>query len=288
MIDRGTRFLVLAFAALLATACTRLLYMNASLAYSNAGPMLAWKVDDYVSLTTDQKDWVATRIGRAMAWHRSRELPRYRGFLAAVAERSTRPYTEAEVAQAWGEVRAGYDRVVEHVLPDTAQLLAGLDERQLGHLEHRFAEDNERAVKESTKGTGEERRLRSAKRAAGHLEEWVGRLSEAQRAIVYRRETLVAPLVEERLADRRYRQAETLALARTKDRDRIAAGLRRLLLESGTWRRPEYVAKLRARDAATFRMIAELSATLTPAQRAHLQARIHDYMRDITQLAASD
>ncbi|HET9470810.1 MAG TPA: DUF6279 family lipoprotein, partial [Usitatibacter sp.] len=114
---RGARFLVLALAALLAAACTRLAYMNASLAYSNATPMLAWMVDDYVGLDPAQKEWVDARIGRAMAWHRARELPRYRGFLASVAERSSRPYTEAEVAQAWGEVRAGYDRVVEHVLP---------------------------------------------------------------------------------------------------------------------------------------------------------------------------
>jgi hypothetical protein len=233
VIDRGTRFLVLAFAALLATACARLLSMNASPAYSNAGPMLAWRVDDYVALTAEQKDWVATRIGRAMAWHRSRELPRYREFLAAVAERSTRPYTEAEVAQAWSEVRAAYDRVVVHVLPDTAELLAGLDERQLAHLEHRFADDNERFANESTKGAGEERRIRSARRMAGHMQEWVGGLSDAQRAIVYRRETLVAPLVEERLADRRYRQAETLALAYFLSDDESYAQHAALLLR--TW-----------------------------------------------------
>ena len=284
---RGVRFLALAFAALLATACTRLAYMNVSLAYSNATPMLAWMVDDYVGLDPAQKEWVAERIGRAMAWHRSRELPRYRGFLSSVAERSSRPYTEAEVAQAWADVRADYDRAVEHVLPDVAEFLARLDDRQLAHLEHRFVEDNERLVKDSIQGTPEERQRQSAKRFASHLEEWVGRLSEAQRAIVFRREASLVPMTEERLADRRYRQSGTLALARTKDRERIAAGLRRLLLESDAWRRPEYVAKLRERDAATFRMIAQLSATLTPAQRAHLQDRIRDYIRDITRLAAS-
>jgi hypothetical protein len=279
---------VLALAALLATACTRLAYMSASLAYSSAAPMLGWMVDDYVGLDPAQKEWVGARIERAMAWHRARELPRYRGFLASVAERSSRPYSEAEVAAAWGDVRADYDRVVEHVLPDVAELFARLDERQLAHLEHRFAEDDERLVKESTKGTLEERRVQSAKRVASHIEEWVGGLSPAQRAIVYRHEAAGVPMVEERLADRRYRQTEILALARTHDRDRIAAGLRRVLLESDAWRRPEYVAKLRQRDAANFRMIAELSATLSPAQRAHLQERIRDYIRDITRLAASD
>ena len=287
MIDRGARLLVLAFAALLAAACTRLAYMNASLAYSNAAPMLSWMVDDYVGLDPAQKEWVAERIGRAMAWHRAHELPRYGAFLASVAERSSRPYTEAEVAQAWGEVRGAYDRAAEHVLPEVAEFLARMDERQLAHLEHRFAEENERIAKEAAKGTPAERQGRSAKRFASHLEEWVGRLSDAQRAIILRREAARVPLATERLAERRYRQSGMLALARTRDRDRIAAGLRRLVLEPDAWRRPEYAAKLRERDAATFRMIAELSATLTPAQRAHLQERIRGYILDIARLSAS-
>jgi len=286
VIDRVARLLVLALAALLAAACTRLAYMNASLAYSNAAPMLSWTVDDYVGLDPAQKEWVAERIGRAMAWHRAHELPRYRAFLASVAERSSRPYTEAEVAQAWGEIRGAYDRAAEHVLPDVAEFLARMDERQLAHLEHRFAEENERIAKESAKGTPAERQERSAKRFASHLEEWVGRLSDAQRAIILRREAARVPLTAERLAERRYRQSGMLALARTKDPERIAAGLRRLVLEPDAWRRPEYAAKLRERDAATSRMIAELSATLAPAQRAHLQERIRGYIRDIARLSS--
>ena len=287
MTDRGARLLVLALAALLAAACTRLAYLNASLAYDNAAPMLSWMVDDYVGLDPAQKEWVAERIGRAMAWHRARELPRYRAFLASVAERSSRPYTEAEVAEAWADVRAAYDRVAGHVIPDVAEFLAGVDERGLSHLEHRFAEENERIAKESAKGTPAERQARAAKRFASHLEEWVGRLSDAQRAIILRREAARVPLTAEHLAERRYRQSAMRELARTKDRARIAAGLRRLLLESDAWRRPEYAAKLRERDAANFRMIAELSATLTPAQRAHLQERIRGYIRDISRLSAS-
>ena len=284
---RGARFLALAFAAVLATACTRLAYMNASLAYSNATPMLSWMVDDYVGLGPGEEEWVDARIARAMAWHRARELPRYRAFLASVAERSSRPYTEAEVGEALGEVHAAYERVVEHVLPDVAEFLARLDERRLAHLEHRFAEENERIAKEAAGGALEKRHAQSARRFAAHLEEWVGTLSQAQRAIVYRREAARVPMAEERLADRRYRQSETLALARTKDRDRIAGGLRRILLQPDGWRKPEYAAKLRERDKATVRMIAELSATLSPAQRAHLQGRIRGYIRDITRLAAS-
>jgi len=279
--------LLIAAAALLAAACTRLAYMNASLAYENAAPMLAWMIDDYVDLTPAQGDWVQARLDDAMAWHRSRELPGYARFLASVGERSGRPFTEAEVGAAWADVHADYARVVEHVLPDVAEFLAGLDERQVARLERRFADDNRRIAEEWTRGTPEERRAKSVNRMIAHLEEWVGPLDDRQREIVAAREAALPPATEAYLADRRYRQVETLALVRSHDRDRIAAGLHRLLLEPSAWRRPEYQASLRAREELMFRMIARLSATLTAEQREQLQARIRGYMREITRLAAS-
>jgi hypothetical protein len=282
------RWALLAILALLAAACTRLAYMNASLAYSQAAPLMAWTVDGYVDLTHEQKDWLHGRLDRAMAWHRARELPEYRRFLASIEERSGRAFTDEEVARAWAELREDYRRMVEHVLPDAAEFLASLDERQLARMQRKFDDDDRRFVKESTRGTPAERQARTAKKAIGHLEEWVGRLEDSQRALVGEWARALPPLVEERLADRRYRQSEALALARTRDRARIAAGLHRLLLQTQAWRRPELREKLAARERSTLHMIAALSATLSPAQRAHLQRRLRGYMQDITRLAASD
>jgi len=276
---RGTRYLLLALAALLA-ACTRL-------AYNNATPMFTWMVDGYVDLHHDQKDWLRTRLDRAMAWHRANELPEYRRFLADVARRADRTFTEAEVEQAWSKLRADYDRVVEHILPDTADFMLSLDDKQLERLDRKLAADNEKVRREMTEGTEDKRRERGVKRMTETVEEWIGPLDPKQRAIVVAREAALPSIAEERLADRAYRQRETLALARSRDRAKIIAGLRRLLVDTDSWRRPEYLAKIRARNAATFHMIAALSATLTPRQRAHLKRRIQDYIDDIDRLAGS-
>lgn len=279
MTPRGTRYLLLALAALLA-ACTRL-------AYNNATPMFTWMVDGYVDLHHDQKDWLRTRLDRAMAWHRANELPEYRRFLADVARRADRTFTEAEVEQAWSKLRADYDRVVEHILPDTADFMLSLDDKQLERLDRKLAADNEKVRREMTEGTEDKRRERGVKRMTETVEEWIGPLDPKQRAIVVAREAALPSIAEERLADRAYRQRETLALARSRDRAKIIAGLRRLLVDTDSWRRPEYLAKIRARNAATFHMIAALSATLTPRQRAHLKRRIQDYIDDIDRLAGS-
>ena len=280
MTRRSARYLLLAFAALAAAACTRL-------AYDHATPMLAWMVDGYVDLNHDQKDWLRARLDRAMAWHRRNELPEYRRFLADIARRADGTFTEAEVEQAWLKIRADYDRVVEHILPDTADFFLSLDDRQLDRLERKFAKENEKQRNEMTEGTEEKRRARAVKRTTEGVQEWIGELDDRQRGIVAARESALPPITEDRFADRAYRQRETIALARTRDRAKLIAGLRRVLIDTDSWRRPEYLAKVRKRNAATFHMIAALSATLTAQQREHFKRRIRDYMDDIDKLAAS-
>jgi len=279
VIRRSTRYLLLVFAALLAAACTRL-------AYNNATPMLTWMVDGYVDLHHEQRDWLRSRLDRAMAWHRASELPEYRAFLQGIHDHVDRPFTEAEVEEAWNKLRADYDRVVDHVLPDAAEFFVALDERQVGQLERKFADDHEKLVKELTDGTEAKRLARRLKHTTSDIEEWTGRLDESQRAIVATREAALPDASRERLADRAWRQRETIVLVRTRDRAKIVAGLHRLLIDTDSWRDPAYRAKIRQRNAATFRMLAELSKTLTPEQRAHLKRRIQGYIDDIDKLAA--
>jgi len=282
---RSTRVFLVLLAALALAACSRIASMSAMLAYSNATPLLSWMVGDYVELEGAQKAWVHARFDRAMAWHRENELPRYRRFLASASESLQEPVSAREVGDAWAEMRGSYDRVVEHVLPDVADFLLALDAEQLGHLERAFAKANRKVVKEGAHGTPEERRSKSIAKAIEHFEEWTGPLTESQRAIVAAHRAAFPDTSAERLADRKYRQAQTLALVRAGDRAATIAGLRRLLVDPDASRSPAYVAKLRARDALAFEMIAQVSATLSTEQRGHLRGRIGEYMADITRLA---
>jgi hypothetical protein len=91
------------------------------------------------------------------------------------------------------------------------------------------------------------------------------------------------------MADRRYRQAETLALIRSKpDRDTMIAGLRRLVIDTDSWRQAEYRKKLRERDLRNFEMISALSRTLSPEQRSRVHKRVRGFLAQITTLVASN
>lgn len=269
------------------TTVTKLAYSNAALAYNNIASMATWMVDEYVDLDGRQKDWVRERLARVMAWHRAQELPRYRQFLEHALRESSEPFTAREIDEAFQDLRGHYRRMVEHLLPDVADFFLQLDPDQVAQMEKKFTDDNRKFVRESVKGTPEERAERRAQRFANHMEAWVGDLSRAQHALVERHFRAIPDYVEERLAERRFRQGETLALLRARgDKAAMVAGLRRLLVDTEGWRRPEFTRALKDRDQRMFALIAELSGTLSPAQRAHLQERIRRYLHDIGELTA--
>jgi hypothetical protein len=288
--NRSARYVLLAAAALLLSACgvlTKMVYSNAAMAYANLAPMATWMVDDYVELSGGQKDWVRERITRVMQWHRSHELPQYRRFLERVLRESDEPFTEPEVEQAFGDLRVAYHRMVEQLIPDVADFFLQLDADQVAQMEKKFAEENRKFVRESLKGTPEERRERRVKKFVQHMEGWLGDVTDAQRELIEKSYVTLPDYVEERLGDRRYRQAETLALIRAKPpKPAMEAALRKLLVDTETWRRPEFKQRMAERDQRMFRMFAELSATLSPAQRTHMQGRIRRYVRDINTLTA--
>ena len=293
MNQRLSRFLALGAAALALSACatttlTRLAYNNAAFAYANLAPMLTWMVDDYVALSGVQEDWVRGRIEAAIEWHRAQELPRYRSLLESALAKSAAPFTAEDLAGYQKALRARYHRLLEQVVPDTAEFLGNLDADQVAQVERKFALDNGKFAKESMSGTPDERLQRRMLRFINHLEAWLGPLTDEQRDLVAAAYHRLPDLSSEMLGERRYRQGEILALIRARGpKGEMAGQLRRLLVETETWRRPEYVERLRSRDRQLFEMLAALSATLSPEQRMALQSRIRGFLRDITTLTAS-
>src|SRR5258706_78023 len=287
---RALRLLAVAAAGLVLASCslTRLVFSNVTIAYNNATPVIAWMVDDYVDLTEPQKDWGRDRLSRTIAWHRGQGLPEYRRFFEKLSAQVADNVSVEEARTAHREVRGHYRRLLEHMLPDMAELLLQLDADQIAQVERKFSVENRKIVKESVDGTPEKRSARRARRYFEQLEEWTGRLNASQRELIASRLKTMPEHVEERLAERGYRQAGIVALARSRPaREQAIAELRRLVIEAESWRRPEYQQKVRERDEQLFEMISPLSQTLSANQRARLQQRLRSFMRDITELTAS-
>ena len=279
------RALLAALAALLAAACSSV----TRVAYDNAPFAAAWMVDDWFDLHDGQRDWVKERLARLHGWHRASEMPAYERLLAATAARAARGLSADDARQVHREMRALWLRLVRRAIPDMADFLLQLHPEQVVFLARKFDEDNERTVRESVRGTPQERLERRQKRYLERIEDWTGRLAPAQRDVVRARVAAMGDLTDEWLGDRRFRQSETIALLRSKPtRAQLEAGLTRLLVDSDSWRRPEYVAKMKARDEQVFAMVADLDATLTAEQRGRLHRRLAGYAADAAYLAVAN
>ena len=287
---RPLQVAAVAAAALLATACTltQLAYSNVPMAYNNATQVVGWMLADYVDMSDEQKDFVRERVGQAFAWHRARELPEYRGFFERVLVQAQDNISIEEAAADHRDLRSYYHRAVERLLPDMAEFLERMDSVQARQMESRFNKDNRKVVEDANDGSAEERLAKRVDRFVTHLEQFVGPMSDSQRAMVAAHVARQPEMVDERLADRRYRQAAILKLVKAKPpREEAIAELRRLFVDTESWRNAEYQRKLRARDRELFDLIARLSASLNAEQRAAFQRRVRGFMRDITDITAS-
>lgn len=279
------RALLAALVALLAAACSSV----TRVAYDNAPFAAAWLVDDWFDLHDGQRDWVKERLARLHGWHRASEMPAYERLLAETAARAARGLSADDARQVHREMRALWLRLVRRAIPDMADFLLQLHPEQVVFLARKFDEDNERTVRESVRGTPQERLERRQKRYLERIEDWTGRLAPAQRDVVRARVAAMGDLTDEWLGDRRFRQSETIALLRSKPtRAQLEAGLTRLLVDSDSWRRPDYVAKMKARDEQVFAMVADLDATLTAEQRGRLHRRLAGYAADAAYLAVAN
>src|SRR5262249_2551253 len=205
------RLVVLALVALLLAACS-----VSRLVYLNAPPLALWYVGGYVDMSDAQKSFLEDRFTRAMAWHRENELPAYRRTIEGLVPKLDGKLSADDARATYVQARDYYHRALERLLPDFADFLLMIDVSQVPGVEKKFAEDNRKMLKESVRGTPDDRRARRAKRFVDEFEDWTGRLSRAQRDLIVSRARTLADNTEERLGDRKFRQSEILRIVRTK------------------------------------------------------------------------
>lgn len=250
--------------------------------YENGDTLLHWRLTRYLDVDGPQEQALDRAIDEFLLWHRSHELVKYAAIADDAAQRLERGLSREDLV--WG-----YDSLVTQAresLRDAATriapLLDRLSEKQIQHIERRFAEDNRKFAREYLRGSERERRARRLKRNVERMEDWVGRLSkeELERVRLY---TARAPLFDEqRDRERRRLQAEFLSIVRARE------AVKRLPEAAAYWDRGRD-AEYRAANETLFRefyaMVLDIDRMLTPEQRARAAARLRSFAQDFTTLA---
>ena len=252
------------------------------LVYENAETYIRWRATDYLEVEGAMSDELDAAIAGFMTWHRANALPKYATLLDQGEQRFARGLNSADLV--WGydsvmvqvreSVRAGAERM--------APLLDRLTPAQIAHFERQLADDNRKFARENLRGGEREQRKRRTARNVERLEDWVGKLSQAQIDRVAQYSTRAPLLDEMRDRDHRRLQGELLKLMRSHQaRERLPD----LAVNWQRGREPAYAAALEEARKEYLAMALDVDKSLSPQQRSRGQKKLRGYAEDFRKLA---
>jgi hypothetical protein len=252
-------------------------------AYENADAYLRWKAGSYLDLEGADADELDERIDEFHEWHRKNALPKYVTQVNEASQRFADGLSRADLVWGYDSLRVQARESLRKAGELAAPLLDRLQPGQVAQIERRLADENRKFHRDNLRGSERDRRRRRAKFMVDRLEDWVGKLTQAQVQRV-REYSERAPLVDElRDRDRKRLQKDVIAIirareARAKLPDRVA-----------NWdrgREPSYVAALEAWREQYFSLLLDIDRSLTPEQRARAAAHLRRYAEEFEALAA--
>jgi hypothetical protein len=277
----GRRLLVLAAVAALAGCGTIM-----RVVYNNGDFALRVMANEYFDTSGDQEVLLKAQLARFHEWHRREELPAYSRLFQSAADRAARGLQPEDVSWAIVSVRERYRQVVAQAAGDGAPVIASLKPDNYAALERKFTDVNAKFTREYLSGDQAKRDRARAKWFEERIEWFVGDLTEVQVALIHRFVQGQPRMNEVRLADRKRRQQEFVALIRKyQSSPELASRMRDFFVHWERDRGAEHARLAREWEGRLSQLVVELDRTLTPHQRAHLVGRFESLAEDARVLA---
>lgn len=272
------RIFILVVLGALACGCS-----TVRVAYDNADLYVRWQVHSYIVVEGEDADELDERIDEFHAWHRKNELPKYVALAHEASRRFADGLSRADLVWGYDSARAQARESLRKAAELVAPLLDRLTPEQIAAMERRIAEENRKFYRDYLRGSERERRARRARQAINRLEDWVGKLTQAQVQRV-REYAERAPLTEElRDRDRKRLQKDVVAIVRAHQ---ARARLPERVANWENGREPAVAAGLEASREQYLAMLLDVDRMLTPEQRARALGHMRRYAEDFEALTA--
>ena len=251
------------------------------LVYENAETYIRWRATDYLEVDGAMAEELDQAIAGFVVWHRANALPKYATLADQAAQRLERRLVADDLVWGYDSVMTQARESLRVAAGRIAPLLDRLTPQQIAHLERQLADDNRKFARENLRGGEGDRRKRRTERNVERLEDWLGKLSQAQvdRVAQY---SARAPLLDDfRDRDHKRLQAELLRMIRAREaRERLPE----LAVAWERGRDPEYVKAIEASRKEYFAMALELDKSLSPRQRERAEKKLRGYAEDFRHL----
>ena len=260
------------------------------LSYGN-GPQLAWWwLDGYFDFSREHSPQVQQALDQWFEWHRSTQLAPMTALLGAAAQQLLEPVSAGQACLWQDRARAQVDPALARAIVDFADIVPGLGEAQMKHLEAHYRKLIDELRRDFLQPDPAERLKASVKRTRERAERIYGSLGDAQLQVI-RDGAAASPFDPDLwLLERQRRQRDTLQtlrrlLSERADRDQRVAALRALVQRSERSPNPEYrsyQARLTDHNCA---LAAQVHNATTPAQRRKARDNLRGWADDLRSLA---
>jgi hypothetical protein len=255
--------------------------------YRHADRLVLWKIDEYVDLTADQKQFVRTRLKDLLAQHRKDALPIYERFLIQIKEQSVDGLDRQEVDWIFSTYQRLRADLFKRITADGAVILSSLTDRQIQYLESQFQRDHEKAARKLKEGR-DSRLSRRASTTLDWLKDWCGTYSKDQQQRIRELSMALPDLSAVRLGYQEYRQHEFLQFVQsTRDPQVLSVYLETLLLFPEQSAPPDYQHEIDHMTQSVKEMVLAVDRMITMQQRTHALAKLQRLIDDIHALAVS-
>jgi len=258
--------------------------------YHNAPTLLYWWLDGYIDFNASQSGPVRDSLDSLQAWHRRQELPAYAELLGRLQQQAPGPVTPEQVCTHVAQVRVHLQRLGAQSAEGLARLAPTLQAEQLRHLDRQFEKHNRKWREEWLDGSPAELLERRLERSVDRYEDFYGRLSEAQKALL--RQRIAASRFDARLAwaERLRRQQDTLGVLQEHRNSERPAHVKAemLALVQRSLEPPEPAAREQFESMLQegCQTLAALHNSASEAQRRRLIGRLQGYEADLRALIA--
>jgi len=253
--------------------------------YNQLDWLALWYAEDYLDLDAAQEAHARESIGRALAWHRRVELPKYAAWFRRLASNAGGAVSREFVAARYDEIVVLWDELVRHVSPDMALLLQSQSDSQVEELFAKLSDKNEELVADYSGVTREERRIKQDKSILRAFRRVTGRLEPEQEALVRQRTAAMHDLSADWLQRRAdWQRAFRVLMAARHTNPEFAERMADLLLDPNQFDSPGYRELVVDNQRQAFGMVAAVVSSLSPAQAQRLRDHFETWATDFEAL----
>jgi len=258
----------------------------ASLLYPRLDSVVAYYIEDLVTLDAAQSKQLERTLAANLDWHRESELRKYADFLRGLAGSVEERVDRETWQQASRQTETYWRDIFAQAAPGYIAVAATLTDPQVAELMSNLKEKDEETWSEFAERTPEERRARREKSITKALQRFTGPLTPAQRAMVEEYSARARPFMAEWRENRRiWRDALAAALADRRSGEQFTARMTQLIARPDDLWTPQYRIAIDASRAALIDLLSDLDATLTPKQRSAARRELASLADEIQGLA---